>query len=81
LCFRPDYDDAVVAARRVERDVGKVQIERHQDSALALAGGKHSGVGAPRELFISHCVGVKARLFENLRALRGQVLVDLEFQT
>ena len=61
--------------------MGKVQIQRDEDSHFLLALRENHFVVLARKAFVHDGIGWISRLSKNRGVLFGQVLVDIEFQT
>jgi hypothetical protein len=78
LIRRPKHDNAWRTGRIVPTRIGKIAIERDEDSRLALTRRLHRRIVDARELFLKHVVDIPAMLGEARACSAGQILVELE---
>jgi hypothetical protein len=55
---RAQYPDAFVVVRRVNADIGNVEIESNEDAILGPSGSKDTGIGAGSDMFVEHGVHI-----------------------
>lgn len=58
LRLRPQHPNARMIGRRLDADVGEIEVEGDEDSILRLGGGKHSRIGGASQLFVQNGMDV-----------------------
>ena len=62
LRVRAQHPDTLVACRRVDTDVGEIQIESNEDPILRLRGIKDSRIGVTSQLLVENRVHILTSL-------------------
>ncbi len=73
-------DDAGILIRWVRANIGKVPIERYEDSLFFLTGTCDDRIGPPLQPLVQYRFSVVVGPAQDVREFQRGVLVDLEFQ-
>ena len=77
LTLRPNDNDTGVLRRRVCPDVGEIQVQRDQDTALALSLERYRRILRSCQSFIGNRVGLEPLAAQYPGAPIRQVLINL----
>ena len=78
LAGQSENDDSWMGAGGIRLDVGKVGIERHEDSLFGDASLSDRWVGSSSEALINHGESIVATCRDQLNHFYGEVFVNLE---
>jgi len=68
----------MVACRRINTDIGKVEIERDENPFLSLSRAEHSWIGVPSQLLGQRGMHVVTGLLQQDRSITRKIFVELE---
>ena len=78
LCVGAQYPDAMVTCRRINADIGEIEIERNENSFLCLGCVKHSWIGMASQLFGQRGMHVVTRLPKEDLSITRKIFVEFE---
>ena len=68
----------MVVCGGINTDIGKIEVERDEDSFLCLRGTKHSWIRVPAQLFGKHSMDIVTGLLKQDRSITREILVEFE---